>query len=109
MQIDVRQQRGNDSPLRSTHLRFRPLAFLRHPGLKPFPDQAQYAWVGHPVLDELPRPLVAPAVEEPSKVRVDHPIHSLSAEAYIQRIPRLMRAAPRPEPVGETPKVHLVN
>src|ERR1019366_4542934 len=38
-----------------------------------------------------------------------HPVHPLPVESHTQRIQRLMRAAPRPEPVRKASKVHLIN
>jgi site-specific DNA recombinase len=49
--------------LRRTHLRLRPLAILRHPGLEPFLDQAKHTAIGHAMLDELHGPLVIHIVE----------------------------------------------
>jgi site-specific DNA recombinase len=86
-------------PLRSPELRLRPVAFLRHSRLQPFLDQAKNAMVGHAVLDELHRPFVAHLVKEPANVRIQHPVHALPMESHTQRIQRLVRAAPRSEPV----------
>src|SRR5450631_3134786 len=40
VQVDVRNQRRNHRPLRSSYTRLRPLALLRHPRLQPFLDEA---------------------------------------------------------------------
>ena len=56
-------------------------------------------------------------VEEATNVRVQNPVHLLALDAHIQRIERLMRAAPGPEPIGarvesaltESSKVDLAN
>jgi hypothetical protein len=64
--------------------------------------------VGHAVLDKLHRPFVAHLVKEPPNVRVQHPVHPLPMEAHTQRIKRLVRAAPWPEPVREAQEVHLI-
>jgi site-specific DNA recombinase len=95
--------------LRRTLLRFRPLAILRYSRLKPFPDQAKYAAIGHPVLYELSRPLVAHVIEEATDVRIEHPVHLLPLQSDHERIQRLMRTAARTEPVGEALEVDLIN
>jgi hypothetical protein len=43
------------------------------------------------------------------QVHVEYPVHFLSSDAYIKRIQRPMLAASGAEPVGEAPKVFLVN
>jgi hypothetical protein len=48
---------------------------------------------------------VIEAGEEVADVRVEHPVHPLALDAHGQRV---MRAAPRPEPVREPPEVRLV-
>jgi len=46
--------KGSDNrPLRSTHLRVLPFAFLQHSGLQPFLNQPENASVGNAMLDEL--------------------------------------------------------
>jgi site-specific DNA recombinase len=102
--------KGSDHrPLRSAYLGLRPLALLRHSRLQPFLDQAKNAMVGHAVPDTLHRPFVVHLVKEPTDVRIQHPVHPLPMEAHTQRIQRLVRAAPRPEPVRKAFEVHLVN
>ena len=61
------------------------------------------------MLDELQRPFVVHMVKEAPNVRVQHPVHSLPVEPHTERIQRLMRVAPGPEPVRKAPEVHLVN
>ena len=65
--------------------------------------------VGHAVLDELHRPFVAHLVEEPTNVRIQHPVHALPMETHTQRIQRLVRAAPGPKPIREASEVHLID
>ncbi len=79
------------------------------PRLEPFPDQAKYSGIGHPVLDELSRPRVAHVIEEATDVRIEHPVHLLPLQSNHERIERLMRTAARTEPVGEALEVDLIN
>jgi hypothetical protein len=79
------------------------------PRLQPLADQAQHAPVRDPVLEELQHPPVVDGVVEPTVVRIEHPIHLPPQDPDRERIQRLMRAAPRPKPVGETPEVRLVD
>jgi len=61
------------------------------------------------VLKELLQPAVIKAGEEIADVRVEHPVHLLPLDPDRERIQRMMRAAPRPETVGEAQEVHLVD
>ena len=49
------------------------------------------------------------AIEEPPDVRVEHPVHLLRQQSRVERIQRLMLAAPRSEPVREAEEVRLVD
>ena len=51
------------------------------------------------MLDKLYSPFVRQIVEKSSKVRIEHPVHSLPLDAHSQRVQRLMRVATRPEPI----------
>ncbi len=44
-------------------------------------------------------------VEKCPDVQIEHPVHLLAHNPDIQRIQRIMLAAPRPEPIGEAQKV----
>jgi hypothetical protein len=44
------------------------------------------AAIGHPMLDELHRPLVTHVVEEATIVRIEYPVHSLSLDAHSQGV-----------------------
>jgi len=81
--------------LRGTCLRFRPLAFLHHPGPEPFLDQSQDAGVGDAMLHELDQPAFVEVVKKSSNVGVKHVVHFLLQERVRQRIQRIMLAAPR--------------
>ena len=48
-------------------------------------------------------------IEEAKNVRVEYPVHFLPLDAHRQCVKRLMRAAPRSEPVGEALEVDLIN
>jgi len=47
------------------------------------------------------------AAEEAADIRVEHPVDLLVIDPGRQRVQRIMRPAPWPEPVGETPEVRL--
>jgi len=47
--------------------------------------------------------------EKVADIRVEHPAHPLALDPGRQRIQRIMRAAPRPEPVRESQEVRLVD
>jgi hypothetical protein len=84
-------------------------AVLDNPHGQPLVDQPQDPLVRDPVPQKLPKPGVIKLAEEVADVRVQHPVHLLAREADRQRVQRVVRLAPRPEPVGEAPEVHLVD
>jgi hypothetical protein len=61
------------------------------------------------VLDELRQPIVIKIGEKLFDVGVEHPVHLLPFDADRERIQRIMRAAPGPEPIGEAEEVLPVN
>jgi hypothetical protein len=71
-------------------------------------DQTVNPLVGYAMLDKLLRPFVTHVIEEPANVGVQNPVHALPADAHVQCVQRLMRAASGPKPVGESFEVHLV-
>lgn len=48
-------------------------------------------------------------IEKAPDVTVQHPVHLLPRNRYVQRVQRLMLAAPRPKAIRESPKILLVN
>jgi site-specific DNA recombinase len=94
--------------LRRTFICLRPLAVFRYSRLQPFPDQAKYPPIGHPMLDELYGPFVTQVIEEAHYVRIEYPVHLLPLDAHRQSVKRLMRAADRTEPIGEALEVDLI-
>jgi len=61
------------------------------------------------VLEEADDPAVAHGIEEALDIRVEHPVHLLSQDADVERVQRIVLAAPRPEPIGEADEVPLVD
>src|SRR5450631_407918 len=108
MQVDVGQQGRSYRSLWCPHLRLRPVAVLRNSGLQPFLDQPKYSPVGNPMLEKPQHPLVVHVIEEPADVGIQHPVHLLPLDPDHQRIQRLMLTAPRPRPIREAQKVHLI-
>jgi site-specific DNA recombinase len=77
--------------------------------LEPFLDQADDAPVADPMLQEADQPFLVDLVEERSDVGVQYIAHLLAVDSDAERIHRIMRAAPRPEPVREPEEVFLVD
>ena len=67
------------------------------------------AAVGHPMLNELHRPLVAQVVIEAADVRIEHPVHLLPLNTHTQCVQRLMWAATGTEPRRKALEVDLIN
>src|SRR6266545_5750886 len=61
------------------------------------------------MLDKLAHPPVVNDVIETTDVSVEYPVHLPRLDPDRQRTQRIMRASPRPEPIRETEKVHLVD
>src|SRR3954452_774165 len=55
------------------------------------------------------KPNMIKLAEKVADIRVEHPVHPPPGDPDRQRVQRMMRAASRPEPVGEAPEVHLVD
>ncbi len=96
-------------PLRRTSFRLQPSAFLHHPRLQPFLDEAQNPAVGHAMLHELEHPGVRNRIEKGPDVSIHNVVHPLLRERIRERIQRLMLAVPRPKPIRKAQKVLLVN
>jgi site-specific DNA recombinase len=96
-------------PLRGSLPACRPCAVLDHSRAQPFPDEPQDPLIRDAMLDELMHPPVVDGVVEATDVRVEYPVHLPLLDPDRQRIQRVMRAAPGPEPVRETEEVHLVD
>ena len=109
VQVDVREQRRNRCPLRTSLLGRRPRPVLDDPRGQPFLDQPQDPLVRDPVLEELHQPSMVEAGEVVADIRVEHPVHLLAARSRPRAHPTRHAAAPRPEPVGETEEVRLVD
>jgi hypothetical protein len=109
VQVDVRKQRRNHRALRSPSLRLRPDAIIDYSPVEPFSDQSQDSRVGNPFLDHFHQEFFVEVIEKALDVDVEHPAHFLPSDADIKRVERSMLAAFRAEPVGEAPKIFLVN
>src|SRR6267154_373830 len=81
----------------------------RTPTLSHFWEQADDARVADPPLDEADQPFLAHRVEERPDVGVQYPVHLPAGDPDNERIHRIMRAAPGPEPVREPEEVFLVD
>src|SRR5438128_3297002 len=109
VQVEVGQERADAAALDRAHFPLCSLPVFQHAGGQPLLDEPHDAPVRHMVLDELHQPLVLQRIEEAANVGIEHPVHFLRHDADRERIKRLMRAATRPEPIGETEEVLFVD
>src|SRR5467141_2161004 len=88
----------------------RPYSFpiLQHAGIQPFLDPPHDAPICDPVLAELHQPFVGKPIEKSFDVQIEHPVHFSRQQSRVQRIQRLMLAAPWSEPVREAEKIRFV-
>src|SRR6202030_2717677 len=77
--------------------------------LQPFLDQADDAPVADPLLQEVDQAFLTDLIEERPDVGVHYPVHLSAFDPDTERIHRIMRAAPRPEPIREPEEVFLVD
>ena len=59
--------------------------------------------------EELQHPPVVDSVIEVTNVRIEHPVHPPAQDSDGERVQRLVRIKPRPDPVGEAEKVRLID
>src|ERR1035437_6537435 len=95
--------------LRCPFLALRPGPVLDDPCGQPLADQPQDPLIRDPVPEKLLQPASIELPEEVADIRVQHPVHSPPHDPGYQGIQCLVRAAPWPEPVGETPEVLLID
>src|SRR6516225_311445 len=109
VQVDVGHQRANAAALHRTGGTLRSDPILQHAGLQPFTDEPTDARVRNPVLDELHQPFVVDGIEEPTNVRVQHPVHLPRQQTDVECVQRLVLAASRSEAIREAQEVRLVD
>ena len=101
---------GREYPALRCSLRsLRPFPVLDDSRGQPLGDQPQDPLVRDPVPEKPLQPAMIQAGEEVADVRVEHPVHLLLLDPGRERIQRMMRAAPWPEPVREAPEVRLIH
>jgi len=61
------------------------------------------------MLDELDQPFVGKPIEKAFNVKIEHPVHLSRQQSRVERVQRVMRAAPRPESIREAEKVRFIN
>src|SRR5689334_21583048 len=61
------------------------------------------------MLDKPSQPRMINMAEKVADVRIEHPVHPLPLDPDREGVQRIMRAAPRPEPIREAPEAHLVD
>jgi hypothetical protein len=61
------------------------------------------------VPEKLLEPTLIKLTEEVADIRVKHPVHLPPHDPDRERVQRIVRTAPRPKPVGETPEVGLID
>src|SRR6266436_6242199 len=109
MKIDVRQERRSTSALGRPLFHSYSLPILQHAGIQPFLDEPHDAPVCNPVFDELHKPFVGKPIEKAFDVQIEHPVHLSRQQSRVERIQRLMLAAPWPEPVRKPENVRFVD
>src|ERR1035437_3029703 len=81
---------------------------LEDPRSQPFLDEPQDSFVLNTMLEERLHPRMIKLGKEVADISVEYPVHLPLRDPDRQRIQRIVRATPGPEPVGQTEKVLLV-
>ena len=100
---------GSDHcPLWGPPARVEPLPVLQYPGAQPFADQPQQPLVSNPLPQQLYQLCPVDAVEEFRDVCVQYPVDLAPFDPDCDGIERIVRPAPRSEPVAEPEELRLV-
>src|SRR5207302_741498 len=108
MKIDVGQKRRGTAALGRPFLHPYPFPILQHARVEPFLDQSHDAPICDPVLEEFHQPFVGKPIEKVANIQIEHPVHFSRQQSRIERVQRLMLAAPGPEPIREAQEVGLI-
>ncbi len=108
VEIEVRQQWGNDPALWAADYSLLPLPSLQYSGLEPLSDQAKDHPVLHSLLQKRSQVPMVDRVEEGLDVQVDDPATSHRRQAVPHRLDGLVCRAPRPKAVRTIQEVMLV-
>lgn len=57
------------------------------------------------MLDHTDHPIVLDFVEKRPDVQIENPVHFLTRDPDLERVPCILLAAPRPEPIRKTQKI----
>ena len=105
MQVEIGKDRRYHRPLRSPFLRLDPPALLHYARFQPFLDQTDDSPVSDSVLHELDHPRVFDSIEKRPNVKIQHPVHPLTCDSDVERVQRIVLAAPWPEAIREAQEV----
>ena len=86
-----------------------PLAIFHDAGVQPLGNQPDYPFVPDSVLEKPQQVVSREPVKERPDVGVDYPVDLAPFYPESQGVKRIMRPAPRSEPVAEPEKRRLVN
>ena len=99
----------NDRPLWRALRSILPPAIDHDAGFQPLDDQPDQPLVPDPMLKEPDQPVPRDGIEEPLDVTVDHLVDLPPVDGDGERVKRIVRSAPRSEPVAEAEEGRLVN
>ena len=77
--------------------------------LQPFLDQADDARIADSMLQKTNRPFLTDFVKEAADVGIENPVHLRVVDSDTERVERIVRAPPWPEPIREPEEVFLVD
>ena len=86
-----------------------PVPLVHDSSAQPLPDQLQQPLVSDPLLQKPDKPVSLDAVEVLAHIRVQYPVDLAPLDPCCQGVERVMRPAPRPEPIAEPEEFRLVD
>jgi hypothetical protein len=109
VEIDVRQERADNSPLWRPLLGHDQPTMFEYTCLKPLGDQPDDPSIADPMFDEPDQPILANLVEKGLNVAIKHPVDLPLPNSERERVQRLMLVTPEPEPVTEAEKLRFID
>lgn len=109
VEVDVRQQRGDDRPLRGAFLGRHMTPVFDHAGLEPLANQSQNPPIRNSVCQKSHHPRMVDGVEERLNIGIQYPAHLVTLDSGRQRVQCMMLTAPGTKSIREPKEIFLID